>query len=252
VIAAIRDERGAACRGGMLRNSIGTQDDAGGVPVTSLEDDIRTTAQRLREGLARAVSGRHAELQADDTSHYEVYRILGVPPAECGPIDLYQNVGRFVYKYAGSLLEETTKLVLSRAGEGGPLYLPNTVSPDPRKFEIDCYTKRDNKAHEIKWRDATTDGDHIKKETNKVKTIVAAGHTPVRVMFYMPVRTQARAIQNRILGLFREYGEAYVGDEAWSYVSDYSSVDLRGLLREYDFPHPDWINLADELEAEGE
>ncbi|MEU1842453.1 ApaLI family restriction endonuclease [Micromonospora sediminicola] len=209
-----------------------------------IETKLQDLAVRIRDSLAAQVEARRQELEADDTSHQELYRILGVPPSECAKIDLYQNVGRFVYKYAGALLEAATQLCLAETGDGGRLLLPNTVSSSPAQFEIDCYTRKDNKAHEIKWRDATTDGDHIKKEHNKIQAIVAAGHTPVRIMYYMPVRAQAIRIQQRILAEFRKQGEAYVGDEAWSYVRAYSGVDLRAELRKLDIPHAGWSKFV--------
>ncbi len=58
--------------------------------------------------------------------------------------------------------------------------------------EIDCLAN--NKAYEIKWKDATTDGDHINKELKRLKIIKEAGYMPVRIMFFMPNRLQA--IQN--------------------------------------------------------
>jgi hypothetical protein len=218
-----------------------------------LRSQVEAIAARLRDALATQVVGRYEELKTDDTAHHELYEILGVPPEESPRIDLYQNVGRFVYKYAGALLEETTKVLLSAGGTAGSsIYLDNTVSTNPARFEIDCFTPADNKAHEIKWRDATTDGDHIRKEHNKIQTIVNAGHVPVRVMYYMPVRAQARRIQERILSLFRESGEAYVGNEAWSYVQDYSGVDLQELLTTFKLPHEGWLALGDELADEAQ
>lgn len=209
--------------------------------MSELEKKVILVVNRLRDALAEQVAARHVELETDDRGHQDIYRILGVPPDECPRIDLYQNIGRFVYKYAGALLEETTQLLLSESGEGSPISLENTVSSNPRRFDIDCYTRKDNRAHEIKWRDATTDGDHIRKESQKVEVIVANGLVPVRVMFYMPVRAQARSIQERVLRAFREKGHAYVGEEAWDYVKDYSGVNLKETLMSFDVPHPKWI-----------
>jgi len=50
-------------------------------------------------------------------------------------------------------------------------------------------------ALEIKWRDATTDGDHITKEHTRMQAVCDAGYKPVRVMFYYPNRDQAVRIQ---------------------------------------------------------
>lgn len=53
-----------------------------------------------------------------------------------------------------------------------------------KTFEIDCLVGTD--AIEIKWRDATTDGDHIAKEHTRIKVIAEAGLTPIHIMFYYP------------------------------------------------------------------
>lgn len=198
--------------------------------MPTLEEQIETMVDRHRTTLALKIKERTLELVSDNTDHQEVYRVLGIPEEECPQIDHYQNMGRFVYKYAGSLLEEATQLLLRSKGQGSPVTIPNTVTSTPKNFHIDCFTKLDNKAHEIKWRDATTDGDHIRKEHNKIESILAAGRIPVRIMYYMPVRAQAIKVQKKIIGEFRAKGEAYVGDEAWQYVKDYSGIDLRKLL----------------------
>lgn len=59
----------------------------------------------------------------------------------------------------------------------------NTVGKRHKKFEIDCLLE-DGRAIEIKWRDATTDGDHITKEHTRMKVINSYGYKPIRVMFY--------------------------------------------------------------------
>lgn len=46
----------------------------------------------------------------DNKSHYLIYRVLGISFEEGENIDLYQNKGRFLYKYAGSFLEEAAVL----------------------------------------------------------------------------------------------------------------------------------------------
>ncbi len=66
---------------------------------------IRELAKKYREELNLRVSERIKEMSADDNSHFLVYRILGIPFEEGINIDIYQNKGRFLYKYAGSFLE---------------------------------------------------------------------------------------------------------------------------------------------------
>lgn len=97
-------------------------------------------------------------------------------------------------------------------------------------FEIDMLVPNGD-AFEIKWRDATTDGDHITKEHTRLKVIANAGYHPIRVMFYYPQREQARRIQKTLETLYAGVGgHYYFGDSAWQYVRDYTEVDLLAVL----------------------
>ncbi len=111
------------------------------------------------------------------------------------------------------------------------LRIPNTLGRRPKTFEIDCLVGAF--AHEIKWRDATTDGDHIAKEHMRVKVIKEAGYTPVRVMFYYPQRLQAQRIQETLETLYAGIGGKYCcGDAAWAYIKDFAGIDLLNILEE--------------------
>lgn len=194
--------------------------------ITSINNIISL----YRKALNDAISERLIELESDKNEHFLIYHVLGIDSKEEHYlIDKYQNIGRFVYKYAGALLEDLASLCLS----GEKIYFENTVSSSPKKFEIDCYTEKDNKAHEIKWRDATTDGDHTRKEENKVKGILGQEYIPVRVMFFMPQRKQAIKIQEKITSIYKENGEAYIDDEAFQYILDYSGIDLKKIFTNF-------------------
>ncbi len=52
---------------------------------------------------------------------------------------------------------------------GGKVLVENTQGKKPRTFEIDFLNGND--AVVLKWRNATTDGDHITKEHTRVKAI---------------------------------------------------------------------------------
>jgi hypothetical protein len=107
--------------------------------------------------------------------------------------------------------------------------IPNTRGRRPKTFEIDCLVGSD--AIEIKWRDATTDGDHITKEHTRISTIADAGYTPVRIMFFYPNRSQAIKIQQTLATLYSGVGgRYYFGDSAWDYVEEQNGVPLKGLL----------------------
>lgn len=181
---------------------------------------------RNRDNLQDAIDARQAEMAGNNLEHYMIYQLLGLSQDEGHNVDVYQNIGRFVYKYAGALIEEATIAILSETKEGGSIRIVNTITNNPGNFQIDFFSREDNKAHEIKWRDATTDGDHVRKEDNKIRCIVAAGMIPVRIMYFMPNRRQAIRIQNRVTDKYRVYGEAHIGADAWSYIHEYTGFDL--------------------------
>ena len=137
--------------------------------MIGIAEQIRELANRYAIDLEGRVAERTQEMEADDNGHYLIYRVLGINDEEGRLIDLYQNKGRFLYRYAGSFLEEAAKLcITARFPDAGPIRIPNTTSQRPRTFQIDCLVEESD-AIEIKWRDATTDGDHITKEHTRLQ-----------------------------------------------------------------------------------
>ena len=198
----------------------------------STKDDIRAMAAEYAARLDQRIAERVEEMEDDDNSHFLVYRVLGIADEEGRLIDIYQNKGRFLYRYAGSFLEDAAKHCFKhRFPESGSVRIPNTQSRRPRTFEIDCLVGTD--AIEIKWRDATTDGDHITKEHIRLQAVSDAGYTLIRVMFYYPNRTQAVRIQGTLETLYSGIGGHYhYGDGAWTYVHKRTGVDLKAILEE--------------------
>jgi hypothetical protein len=197
----------------------------------TIEEKLRKLADKYAKNLNEKVVERVEEMLTDDKSHYMVYRVLKVPFEEGDLIDIYQNKGRFLYKYAGSFLEEAATLCfMDKFGEDAKkIRIPNTAGQRPKTFEIDCLVG--NNAHEIKWRDATTDGDHITKEHTRIQVIKNAGYVPIRVMFYYPNRTQAIKIQRTLETLYQGVaGHYFYGDSAWEYIKNTTDVDLKGML----------------------
>ncbi len=195
-----------------------------------IENKLRELAKQYSDRLSKRIDQRVAEMEADNHSHFLIYRVLGVTTKEGKMIDVYQNKGRFLYKYAGSFLEEATKLCFKHQfPDSGTVKIQNTSGKRPKTFEIDCLVASD--AIEIKWRDATTDGYHISKEHTRIKVISAAGYKPIRVMFYYPNRTKAQRIQETLETLYKGIGgEYYWGENAWNYVKERSGVDLKAKL----------------------
>jgi len=191
---------------------------------------IKRLADRYATELKKQVDIREKEMEDDDTSHYLLYRVLGVTNDEGRLIDLYQNKGRFLYKYAGAFLEEAAILCIKhKFPDSAKVKIPNTLGSRPKTFEIDCLVG--NAAHEIKWRDATTDGDHITKEHTRVKVIREKGYIPIRVMFYYPQRAQAIRIQETLETLYQGIGGKYFyGNGAWQYIHELTDIDLLKIL----------------------
>jgi hypothetical protein len=181
--------------------------------------------------LAQKIIGRTDEMELDNNSHYLIYEVLGIGLEEGRLIDLYQNKGRFLYKYAGSFLEEATILCFEQKfiNTQKKVKIENKTGFKPKTFEIDCLV--DNNAYEIKWRDATTDGDHITKEHTRVQNIKMYGYNPIRIMFYYPNRTQAIRIQETLQTIYAGVGgEYYFGENAWKYIKKETDIDLLEIL----------------------
>ena len=198
----------------------------------AIKDEIRTLAAKYAAGLKANVETRVREMKADDTSHYLIYRVLGITDQEGELIDVYQNKGRFLYKYAGSFLEDTAKLCIKQNfPDSKSVRIPNTEGTRPKTFEIDCVVGGD--AMEMKWKDATTDGDHITKEHTRLKAVKNAGYRPIRIMFYFPNREQAIRIQKTLQTLYEGLGGKYFyADSAWEYIRTITGVDLKAILEE--------------------
>ena len=196
----------------------------------TITEEIRLLAKKYTNQLKSKIDKRVQEMKGDDTSHYLIYRVLGITDREGELIDVYQNKGRFLYKYAGSFLEDAAKLCFkSKFPASSSARIPNTEGQRPKTFEIDCVIESD--AIEIKWRDATTDGDHITKEHTRLRTVRNAGYTPIRVMFYYPNRAQAIRIQQTMQTLYEGLeGHYYYGDAAWTYVKLRTDIDLKSIL----------------------
>ncbi|MFK5976616.1 MAG: ApaLI family restriction endonuclease [Sulfurovum sp.] len=200
--------------------------------MKNIKEKIKELAKKYSLNLKTKIDNRMEEMESDDKSHYLIYKVLGITDNEGHLIDLYQNKGRFLYNNAGLFLEEATKLCfLEQFPESKTRKIPNTLGSRPKTFEIDCL--EGNNAIEIKWRDATTDGDHITKEHTRIKVIHEAGYQPIRVMFYYPNRTQAQRIQNTLETLYKGLdGEYYYGDSAWEYVKQKTHIDLKKILED--------------------
>lgn len=199
--------------------------------LQTIEQKIKILADSYSVKLKTQINKRMLEMEEDDKCHYLIYKVLGITTKEGELIDLYQNKGRFLYKYAGSFLEEATIYCFKEKfpEAQAKIRVKNILGSRPKTVEIDCLVN--NIAYEIKWREATTDGDHITKEHTRVKVIEGYGYKPVRIMFYYPNRSQALKIQDALKTIYKGVnGEYYAGDEAWDAIKNLTDVDLKDIL----------------------
>ena len=203
---------------------------SGGDNMEDISREIFSLAEKYANEFNQKVAERVEEMQFDDLSHHLIYQVLGVDEKEGYLIDLYQNKGRFLYNYAGSFLGEAAFLCFKyKYFDARKIKIPNNQGIRPKTFEIDCLIG--DRAYEIKWRDATTDGDHITKEHTRVRAIQSQGFMPIRLMFYYPNREQAIRIQRTLETLYKGVGgEYYFGNEAWNHLLIKTDVDLRKIL----------------------
>ncbi|WP_163410436.1 ApaLI family restriction endonuclease [Flavobacterium ajazii] len=201
-----------------------------GTDYEMLYSKIEELSDLYTKTLSIKIEERKKEMLEDDNSHYLIYRVLGISNKDGQLIDEYQNAGRFLYKYAGSFLEEAAILCFRFNNlKGKRTLIKNNISSKPKTFEIDFLDR--NNAIEIKWKDATTDGDHISKEHTRVECITNHKYLPIRVMFYYPQRSSACKIQKVLAGYYKSVkGQYYAGDEAWNFVKNYTSYDLLKIL----------------------
>ena len=81
--------------------------------MKNLKNRIKELAETYASNLKDKIEERKKAMKSDDNSHYLIYRVLGITTKEGELIDIYQNTGRFLYKYAGSFLEEAATLCLN-------------------------------------------------------------------------------------------------------------------------------------------
>ena len=198
----------------------------------TIEERIRVLSKQYASNLRTKIDERTKAIKSDDRSHYLIYRVLGIEYKEGRLIDQYQNKGRFLYRYAGAFLEEATILCFEEKFPQArrKVRIENRTGRRPKTFEIDCLVE--NEAFEIKWRDATTDGDHITKEHARVLNVKEHNYRPIRIMFYYPNRDRAIRIQETLKTIYQSMdGEYYSGDQAWKYVKNKTQVNLLEILQ---------------------
>lgn len=189
---------------------------------------------RVRSSFAAAVQRRRADLLQDANGHRMMTGALGVPDASLGSLDAAHNEARLLYRHCGNLAQTICGICFAAAFPGsGPRMIGNPVEgAKPRRYEID-WLMPTMEALEFKWRDATTDGDHVRKERARLSAVRKAGFVPVRIMLFQPERKAARKIQAALSMAYEAEGGVYLaGPEAFGFVHRRTGIDLASCLME--------------------
>lgn len=112
----------------------------GGIETMANDEGLYKIIMRYKEELQKKIKEREEEMKQDNNDHYLIYNALGFTSKEGYQIDFQQNVGRFLYKYAGSLLEELAIKCMKDAYHDAKIKvkIPNTIDKSPKTVEIDC------------------------------------------------------------------------------------------------------------------
>lgn len=199
-----------------------------------MQEDIRPLLDEIidkhRIALSEYIERRRADVEKDFQSRLLLYQLLGFSPDESRLSDSHQDIGRSAVMYGGALVEQAARAVLRHVKDGETRSLPNTLSSSPKVFIVDSYVKSDNRAHVIRWRDPSSDGEQFRREHGKILCIVEEGMLPVRIIFSVPGEKIALRTHEKINAEYQKHGEVYAGHDAWEYLRDYTGFDLYAYL----------------------
>jgi hypothetical protein len=197
---------------------------------SEIEKEIMTILDNVKNNLGSKIKQRTIDMDSEDPDSHILFKLLGFDKEESKKIDLYHNIGRLVYRSSADLMEKIVIKLFETTKNATRLRLENPFPP-PQIFNIDAYVKSEKRAYEIKWKHATTDGDHVNKEMQKPKTIKKHGLIPIHLVFFTSERKNAISALDRIIKAYKSVdGEVYVGNDAFQHLHEYTGFDLKKFL----------------------
>ena len=177
------------------------------------------------------ISEKTSIMEGFNNPHHLIYSLF-LSPKEVKKMEYYWNLGRIISSNSGQMFDTIIKFLLSNTIPGKSTNI-NNPKGHPKYFEIDHLDEINKVAYEVKWRDAGTDGDHLKKEFNKVDAVLKLGYKPIRLTFFMPELKQSNNSQKKIIEYYKNNGEAYTGNDAFKYVKSLTGYDLKKMFDKY-------------------
>lgn len=196
--------------------------------VKNIEKIIEEKQNKVRDNILKKTS----MIEGFDNPHHVIYSMF-LSSDEVKRMEHYWNLGRIISSNAGQMFDSIIKFLLSSIIPGKSTNIENP-NGHPKFFEIDHLSIDNNLAYEIKWRDAGTDGDHLKKEFNKVDAVLKLGYKPIRLTFFMPELKLSNDSQKKIIEYYKDNGgEAYTGNDAFKYIENLTGCDLKEIFDNY-------------------
>lgn len=204
----------------------------------SIKEDLESYLDDQISAINGRIESRIDKLETEDPDYYKVLKLFGLSPSEAAQMDKYHNIGRFVFRNLGTIMEDLTLACLKSQWNGQcNAGIKNTISPSPDKFGIDWLNEDKRVGYEIKWRYATTDGTTVKKIKNMATQLDRKGYTPIFLTYYQSKRKQPLRCYNQIADHFESLGgQVYSKDEAWEHINEFTGFDLFEFINSYSPP----------------
>jgi hypothetical protein len=199
----------------------------------NLFSEIQNLALQQIRLMNHRMEERFLEMKEESKAHHLMFRVLGYSDAQATEIEEQEQRARFVYANAGKFADKSVRLCFTSAyPDAKTVNIPNPFGDKPKKFEIDV-ALANGEGIEIKWRDATTDGDHRNKEKSRVRAVADAGYKPIRVMLFDPNRDKAIKAQDELRRIYGEVGGEYLsGKDGFDFIRERTQVDYLGILQQ--------------------
>jgi ApaLI-like restriction endonuclease. len=199
----------------------------------NLYSEIKDLALKQIRCMNHRMAERILEMRQEDKTHHLMFNVLGYTDEQATKIEEQEQRARFLYANAGKFADKSVKLCFTKTHDDAKtIKIPNPNGPRPKTFEIDIALPNGD-GIEVKWRDATTDGDHRNKEQNRVRAIADAGFKPIRVMLFLPNRDKAIKAQAHLKEIYREVGGSYLsGADGFDFIRERTKIDYLSILKE--------------------
>ena len=180
--------------------------------MNDLQDELKGIIDKKRDKIFKKLNA----IEIQEENHYEMYQLLGMSHIDARSMEMQHRKQRIISANLGNLVESLIGKCMEK--------IDGCITQYPiQGYAIDFVY--DQKAVEVKLRETTTDGDHFKKEKQKVNLCESEGLVPIRLVMY----ESPKKIMNKYKSIYKE-DNLYVGKRAWDFVREETGFDLRNYI----------------------